>query len=77
MIPLLIQHVILRGDLTMGMNVKIMKKINGVKQMEIIMAQTGKKVGTILNIGPIAKEELLWSVLNADVVGFTNRLNWT
>ena len=39
------------------------------------MAQTGKKCGTILNIGQIAKEELLWSVLNVDVVGFKNRLN--
>jgi len=52
----------------MEIDVKITEKRNGVKQMETIMAQNGKKNGELLNSGPIPKEKLLWSALNVDAV---------
>ena len=55
------------GKLTMEMDVKNMDKVNGARQMEIIMALAGKKNGRILKNGLMTKEEQLWSVLNAAV----------
>ena len=52
----------------MEIDVKITEKRNGVKQMETIMAQNGKKNGELLNAGPMPKEKLLWSALNVDAV---------
>ena len=66
---------ILDGNLGEEMDVKSIQKRNGVKQTEITMAQTGKEYGANLQIyfGLISKEELLWFVLNVDVVGLKRK----
>ena len=68
-----IKSVILDGNLGEEMDVKSIQKRNGVKQTEITMAQTGKKYGANLSIGLISKKELLWFVLNVDVVGLKRK----
>ena len=54
----------------MEMDVKNMEITNGAKKTEIIMAKTGRVDGSISKNGPIAREDLLWSVLNVDAVSF-------
>ena len=50
------------------MDVKNMQVWNIVKLMDIIMAQAGNLNGACLKNTLIKKEDLLWSVLNVDVV---------
>ena len=68
-IPKLDRRVIMLGKPAMEKDVSITLVGIIAKKMEIVMAQPGASTnGEILKSGLMQKEEVLWSVLNADVV---------